>query len=399
MKIGFFTEGYYPQLNGVAVSVDECAKALERRGHEVYIVAPKYPGVKDKKRVIRITSIKYPENPEIRLATFLPSKSLLQASKIDFDIIHGHSGGPLTLLGWEIARLKRVPFLVTYHTLWNSYLHYILKGKIIKPKMVEVASRIFGNLCDTIVVPTQKVKEELISYGVEKPIKVIPNGIDLSRFQNGDRKWLSSRFAFDPQSKVVLYVGRLGKEKSVDYLLRAFKKLQEISTEKVLLVIVGDGVEKSRLKELAKKLRIHQSVIFTGGIDNAFLPHVYASADVFVFASRTETQGMVIIEAMAAGLPVVTVYDDAYTDMVKDGINGFLVKGSPSKFAEFVNKILTDASLREKFSQKAQEEVKKYAIDAIAEQLEILYKELRAKNSKKVDSPFRNLTKYLLLQD
>jgi len=265
--------------------------------------------------------------------------------------------------------------------------------------MVEVASRIFGNLCDTIVVPTKKVREELISYGVEKPIKVIPNGIDLNRFQNGDSKWLSSRFAFDPQAKIVLYVGRLGKEKSVDYLLRAFKKLQEISSEKVLLVIVGDGVEKSRLKELAKKLHIHQSVIFTGGIENAFLPHVYASADVFVFASKTETQGMVIVEAMASGLPVVTVYDDAYMDMVKDGINGFLVKGSPSKFAEYVDKILSDKSLRKKFSQKAQEEVKKYAIDSIAEQLEILYKELIAKNSRKVDSPFRNLTKYLLLQD
>lgn len=395
MKIGFFTDGYFPQLNGVAISVDACAKALEKRGHEVYIVAPKYPGVKDEKNVIRITSIKYPENPEIRLATFLPGKSLLLASKVDFDIIHGHSGGPLTLLGWEVAKLKRIPFVVTYHTLWNHYMHYILKGKIIRPKMAEIASKIFGNLCDTLVVPTKKVKEELLSYGVDKPIEIISNGIELSHFKSGDKLWLRKQFEIASDSKILLYVGRLGKEKSVDYLLRFFAKLQK-ELPKTTFVIVGDGTEKTKLRELAKKLKIDKKVIFAGPINPSVLPNVYSGADVFVFASKTETQGIVILEAMASGLPVVTIYDDAYTDIITDGVTGLLVKGSPSLFAKRVSSLLQNPQLQQTLSANARKIVDAYSVHTIAVQLEALYQDLIIKNAKKIDFPFRTLSKYLL---
>lgn len=395
MKIGFFTEGYYPQLTGVATTVDACARALERRGHEVYIIAPKVPGVKDEKRVIRIASIKHPRESEFRVATVFPGRSLLLASKVDFDIIHGHAGGPLTLLGWEVAKLKRVPFLVTYHTLWNSYMHYILKGKVIKPRMVEIASRIFGNLCDSLVVPTKKIKEELSSYGVEKPIHVIPNGINLDQFRGGDSKWLRKTLKIDSETKIVLYVGRLGKEKSVDYLIKAFKALHK-ELPQTALVIVGDGAEKHKLRELTRKLTIEKHVYFTGGVDQVFLRNVYAGADVFAFASRTETQGMVVLEAMAAGLPVITVDDPAYTDVIHEGVTGMLVKGSPTAFAKKLAVLLNDEELQRKLAAAALAKVGEYSIDHVAEQLEKLYKQLIAQNSRKIDFPFRHLSKYLL---
>src|SRR3989344_4288766 len=130
MRIGFFTDGFLPQPNGVATSVYETAKELERRGHEVVIVAPRFPGYVDRElKVIRHASVRVVKQPETRLALHLPDRNLREVMSYDFDIIHGHSGGPVTLIGWEAARAKKIPFVVTYNTLWNRYTHYILKGK------------------------------------------------------------------------------------------------------------------------------------------------------------------------------------------------------------------------------------------------------------------------------
>lgn len=395
MKIGFFTDGYLPQVNGVAVSVAACARALEKRGHEVYIIAPSYPRYKDKKRVIRINSITYPENPEIRLATFLPGKSLLSASRVDFDIVHGHSGGPVTLLGWEVAKLKRVPFVVTYHTLWNQYTHYILKGRVIKPKMAEVASKIFGNLCDTLIVPTKKVRSELVSYGIDKPIEVIPNGIQLDAFLTAKQGWLRKKYHIPENKHILLYVGRMAKEKSIDYLIRSFSEVHKKDKDSIL-VLVGDGPETSHLKELATRSGVEDSVIFTGYVDQKKIPLVYADADIFVFASQSETQGMVILEAFASGTPVVAVQDDAFTDVITNGKDGLLVKGSPRVFANAVLDLLNDTKKMEQIKDEMKKEMGIYSADKVAERLENLYKDLVTKNSKKIDFPFRNLTKYLL---
>ena len=145
MKIGLFTDGYLPGVTGVATSVHAMAQELERRGHTVVLVAPKYPKYKDSRPVIRLRSVTLPSKKDLRIATYLPGTSVLLASQLDLDIIHGHAGGPVTMLGWEISRIKRVPFVVTYHTLFNQYTHYILKGKVIRPRMAEVVTKIFAN--------------------------------------------------------------------------------------------------------------------------------------------------------------------------------------------------------------------------------------------------------------
>ena len=132
MRIGFFTDGFLPQPNGVATSVFEAARELERRGHEVFIVAPRYPGFVDKNiNVIRLTSIKIFEEPEMRIALNIPDRGLRKIMSMDFDLIHGHSGGPVTFLGFQVARAKKIPYVATYHTLWNKYTHYFLKGKVV----------------------------------------------------------------------------------------------------------------------------------------------------------------------------------------------------------------------------------------------------------------------------
>lgn len=393
MVIGFFTDGYFPQLNGVAVSVAACAKALEDLGHEVYIIAPSYPNVKNEsKKVIRITSVKYSESPNIRLATYLPGKSITLSKKINFDIIHGHGGGPLTMLGFEVAKVSRIPYVVTYHTLWNQYMHYFLNGKVITPKMTEVASRIFGNRCDMVVVPTNKVKMELLSYGIDKPIKIISNGIDITRFKNASSSWLRQKYGIRSSTKIVLHVGRVGKEKSINYLLDAYcKVLAEVPDS--IFILVGDG-SVNTFEEYAKELGIQNNILFTGGLLPLDIPAVYKGADVFVFASRTETQGVVILEAMASGIPVVTVKDDAYVEIFKNGKGGLMVDGDANDFAKEVVGVLSDAKKRELMVKESLKIVEEHSILATARELEHLYTALIAKNNRRNSIPHR-FSKYI----
>ena len=218
MKIGFFTDSYLPQLDGLATSVEICARALEDLGHEVYVIAPRYPRYNDiSPNVYRLTSIKFVDTPEMRWTLQLPEKPLLKIIRINFDIIHGHSGGGMTLLGLEIARAKNIPFIGTYHTLLNRYTHYFFNGKIVTPKMVEFASKFIGNLCDYLIAPTERVKDELILYGVKRPIHVLPSGIDLENYKKRKKGFIRQKLKIVSRKKILLYVGRLGKEKSVDF--------------------------------------------------------------------------------------------------------------------------------------------------------------------------------------
>lgn len=330
MRIGFFTDGFPPQTNGVATTVYESMEALIKKGHEVFVVAPKYPKFKDKgKNIFRISSIPMSKNPDVRIGLSLPEKELRD---MDFDLIHGHSGGPISFLGWEIARGKSIPYIITYHTLWNKYTHYFLKGAIVKPKMMEVATRVFGNRSDMMLAPSKRVARELKAYGVKAPIEVVPSGINISRFKNVEGGFLRKKLRLDQESKILLFVGRLGKEKSVDFLVEAFAGLDNPDT---YLVLVGDGPEKKALKDLARKLGVNDEVFFLGEVDHEDIPKVYKDSTIFVFSSRSETQGMVIPEALASSLPVVALKDPTIEEYVKNGKNGFIAKDKN----DFVNKI------------------------------------------------------------
>jgi glycosyltransferase involved in cell wall biosynthesis len=374
MKIGFFTDAYFPQVNGVATSVDAWAKGLEELGHKVYIVAPNYPGYKDRDGIIRLTSLKVLRQPEIRLAVYLPAKSILKVSKVNFDIIHAFSGGTVSTLGLIVARLKKVPFVFTYYTRWNQYTHYFFKGKVIRPKMVEGASRIFCNRCDFLIAPMPKIKDELMAYGVKKPIFVIPSGVDLKKFRKIKKGFLRKIAGID-KGKILLYVGRLGKEKSVDFLLKAFQKVHD-KDPFVKMVLVGDGPEKTKIEELSSRLNIKKNVYFTGLVNHDDINKVYADADLFVFASQTETQGMVILEALASGLPVVAVNDAVYEGIIKDKKNGILVSNDIDQFAKACLFLLNNATYRKKLSENAVKFVEKFSISTTTETLEKLYEKL-----------------------
>jgi len=375
MKIGFFTDSYLPQLNGVATSVDVWARTLEKLGHTVYIIAPRYPGYKDaRKRVIRLTSLKLWRQPEIRLAIYPTPKTILKISKLNLDIIHGLSGGSISTLGLIVARLKKIPFVFTYYTRWNHYTHYILEGKLVSPKMAERVSRVFCNKCDCITVPMQKIKDELVSFGVKKPITVIQSGVDLDKFAKQNIESLS-KITGIKKRKILLYVGRLSKEKSVDFLLKAFQ-LIKIKNPRSHLVLVGDGPDKGKLKKLSQRLHIEKNVHFTGLVNHEEINKVYKHASVFVFASQTETQGIVILEALASGLPIVAVADEVFDGVLKDKINSVLVERNEEQFAKACLAILNNNLYREKLSKNAYKIAYEFSVSKTAREFERLYQML-----------------------
>lgn len=381
MKIGFFTDGYLPQLNGVATSVVEWSKGLEKLGHKVYIIAPSYPDYKDKKNVIRFTSFRFIKQPEIRLAVYFPGRSMLKVSTMNFDIIHGVSGGTVTNLGLIMAKLKKVPFVFTYYTRFNHYAHYFLKGKIIRPEMIERAGRIFCNRCDCIIAPMPKIKDELISFGVKRPITVIPSGVNVDKFRKQRKGYLRKKTGIK-SGKILLYVGRLGKEKSVDFLLKAFKVICE-KDPTVSLVLIGDGPEKENLEKLSEKLNISKRVYFTGLISAEEISKVYADAEIFIFASTTETQGMVILEALASSLPIVAVNDRVFDGIIQNKKNGILVKRDYKKFAQECLTILKNPSYRKSLSDYALKSVRETSTKKTAKAFEKLYENLIAQSKKR----------------
>lgn len=375
MKIGIFTDTYLPYPNGVATSVAASVRFLTARGHKVTVIAPSYPGYKDHKNVLRLSSVRIYGRLQIRVALHLPDKALLQALQTDFDIIHGHGSGPVTLIGLEIARIKNIPFVVTYHTMLNKYTHYFLKGKILRPRFMEKYSKILCNASDHIIAPTEKVKKELIRYEIRKPITVLPSGIDLNLFIKGKRGFLQKKYPALKNKSVVLYVGRLGREKSVDFIIKSFALALKKEPDMVL-VLVGDGPDKSMLEKLTEKLSINGSVIFTGFIPQKDIPHVYKSADLFVFASQTETQGMVLIEAMDSSLPVLAVDHSAFDETLQSGSNGVLTRKNVTEFAGHILLLLKDTALRLRLAKNAQESVQKFSAKITSEKLEELYQAL-----------------------
>lgn len=383
MKICFFTDFYLPDPNGVAENVALSAKSLEDRGHTVYIAAPKYPSFKDKDpRVIRLPSTKVYKNPEFRLFVPLPEKGFRRLTTLPADVFHGHAGGTLTILGWELSRLKNTPYVFTYHTLLNRYTHYI-PGNLLSPKVAEVATKVYCNLTDYIIAPTTRVKKELLKYGVRKPISVIAGGVDLARFNGKNKDYLRDKLGLPKAAKILLYVGRLGKEKSVDFLLQTFQ-LTKQKRKDTWLVLVGDGPERKNLEQLAGRLKISDQVIFTGVISRDEIPLIYSGADLFVFASQTETQGLVVIEAMASGLPVVAVEDAAFEGVILDGKNGFLTRKVQEEFAQKTLLLLENPSLCEQFSLKAREHiVANFSAARQAHLLEKIYRQVIAEHQAK----------------
>ncbi|PIT89189.1 MAG: hypothetical protein COU27_01665 [Candidatus Levybacteria bacterium CG10_big_fil_rev_8_21_14_0_10_36_7] len=384
MKIAYFTDTYLPQLNGVSVSVQTVVGALRKKGHTVFVFAPEIKGHEDKSEdIIRLKSFKIlSSEPAVLLPMLLPNKNYRKVMSLDFDLIHAHGNGAFSLLGYQVALMRGIPYVLTFHNLHTKYTHYIFKGKIVTPRMVAGALKAFGNICDGVIAPSFKMKAELLRFGIKKHIEVIPNPIEIEKFGVGDREFLRKKFGILPKDPIILSVGRLGKEKNFKFILKCFATIHK-KYHNTHFVLIGTGTEEKNLKELAESLKLGEYMHFAGKEDASQMPSIYAGADIFMFASTTETQGMVVSEAAASGLPLIVVKDSAYENVVTEK-NGYSLPLLQKEFVEKTIFLLQNPNVRKKMGEESRKIVKQiYGQADIADRLVNYYNDILISTSGK----------------
>jgi len=383
MRIGFFSDTYLPVVHGVTISMETFRNELEKMGHEVYIYTTEIPGYKDSNpRVFRFKSVRVFKKPELRNAIdFLPvNHSLNDVIDFPLDVIHAHTPFSLGVLAKFISKKQKIPLIYTHHTHYPEYVKAYLKEAHLLPYLAKVYSRWFCNISNVVIAPSLKIKKLLYSYGVKKhiPIHVLPTGIDINKFKPSARIRSSMRkkLKISSDKKILIHVGRIGEEKNVEFVVKAFAEIKK-AYDNVLLMMVGDGYFLGRLKEIVDELGLKNSVLFTGTVPYEDIVAYYQASDIFVFASLTDTQGIVILEAMGCGLPIVTIKDDAFSDIITDGQEGFMIENQSVKvFAQRVSEILKNKELYENFSSLARKHVVNFSKERTAEKLEEIYNNL-----------------------
>ncbi|MDI3547019.1 MAG: 1,2-diacylglycerol 3-alpha-glucosyltransferase [Halanaerobiales bacterium] len=375
MRIGFFTDSYKPYMSGVVKSIDLFTAELLKLGHDVYIFAPNYPDAERKKNVYRFKSVPAPTNPGFRLAIPISNRVVQEVKELRLDIIHTHSPFLMGWLGRYVARKLDLPLVFTYHTLYEEYAHYAPVGKELARRLAIKYSRDYCQSCDLVIAPTKFVEKVLKDYQITTRLKTVATGIDLTPYRENDASWVREKYQIHDKEKVLLFVGRLGQEKNVTFLLKAFRKVLDSITN-VRLLLVGDGPERGRLERMVEQISLNDKVIFAGRQEPVKVVDYYLASDLFVFPSITETQGLVTLEAMAGGLPVVAVNAAGSTVMVDDGFNGLLVKADQYLFAEAVIELLTHETRYNLFRKNALKKAEQLSIENMTAELLAGYREI-----------------------
>lgn len=331
MRIGLFTDTYPPYINGVSTSVLMLKQGLEKLGHEVYVVTVNSENFHYKKEdnVLMIPGIPIGIY-DFRMTSLYPLRALKIIKSWNLDVIHTHTEFAVGTFARLIAKQYNIPLVHTYHTMYEEYIYYITKGYFdgASKKLVEYLTLF---LCDKtveeLIVPTKKTydlfKEK---YKVKRDVHIIPSGIDVTRFykENVDLlsiKSLKKELNIKKDDFVILFVGRIAKEKSIDFLIKNLKTILK-KVPKARMIIVGDGPDMNELALLVRENKLDKHVIFTGKVPWSEIPKYYQLANVFVTASKTETQGLTVIEAMAAEKPVVAIKDESFELVMKDKQDG-----------------------------------------------------------------------------
>ena len=383
MRIGIFTDTYPPYINGVSTSVSMLENALRKKGHQVYIVTVNTENMRYKyendEHIIRIPGVPIGIY-DYRLTGVYPLKAINKIKKWNLDVIHSHTEFGVGTFARIIAKQYNIPLVHTYHTMYEDYVHYITKGYFnnTSKKIVEYLTNFYCNQTATeLIVPTKKTydlfKEK---YKYTRNVHIIPTGIEVEKFykENTDPEKLEEirkKHGLNKGDFVILYVGRLGQEKSVDVLIEAH---QELAREyKAKLLIVGDGPDMDTYKNLVHKLKIDDNVIFTGKVPWTEVTLYYQIADIFATASKSETQGLTVIEAMAASLPVVAVDDESFRNVIIDGLNGHLFD-TKKEYKKYVKSFIDEPSKLQQFSKQARINADTYSSKYFAERVLDVYR-------------------------
>lgn len=383
LRIGLFTDTYAPQVNGVSISLQLVSEGLKKRGHQVTIFAPRFPGYHDEQpSVVRLPSLKYLNDPPIYVAVLGTPRSTWSLTRKHFDVLHAHSPLSVGLLAYLTASTKNLPLIYTYHTSITDYTHYLkfIGGTGIIRHGARWFSTASTNLGDQIVVPSPKFHRLLLSQKVNKPIHTVPNGIDLSNFKVSKNPGsLRNRLGIKKDAPILLSLGRMDPEKHLDFLVDAFALLVKQYPD-ARLVFAGDGSARKGVEEKVAAMHLKDCVHFLGMINRTEIPDVLHDATVFLSASITEVHPISVIEAIASGLPLVAVQDEAFEGMIENDQNGYLVPMDVKVFSEKVSALIADPEKLERFGKRSAELSQKFSIEGQVETLENLYIEAILQN-------------------
>jgi 1,2-diacylglycerol 3-alpha-glucosyltransferase len=412
MRIGFFSETYLPRTDGIAISIETFRQELEALGHEVYIFAPS-PAFRYKEsspHIIRFPAFKGLFFDDYLTSLFYPPREIRAIEKLGLDLIHFHTPTQIGLLGAFTALKNDIPLVSTYHADLYEYIKLypkVLPGalalslitplavsgdrrdfqealRMMKPerdinvwnqKIAKSMITVVHNRCDVLVAPSEKIRRQLTDWGTRPPIEVVATGVDPIATIAEDPDFIRTEYGLDPSDRIILFVGRLGKEKNVELILNSMPAILEQVPDAKALIVGEHTPGRGQLEELAAKLGIAGRVSFTGHIDHQELGAIYHQATLFAFPSLTDTQGLVLNEAAHAGLPIVMV-DPLITEVVEDGKNGLVTAPNKREFAAAIIKILQDEPLRLSMSSTSRKLAAQHTAGKQAAKLLRLYQDV-----------------------
>lgn len=389
MRIGLFSDTFPPDINGVATATRNLFEILTKMGHEVYVVTTNLAGKKkitEEGHIIRIPGLVMKKLYSYRAAGIFNRKVYLYLQRKGFDIIHVQTEAGIGAFGRLVANFLEIPLVYTYHTMYADYAFYLKDYFPVSEKVGELIMSAFSKnwalAPDQMITTSNKTRDALISYGVERYINVISNGFDFKTMEIDHEdlrkiKEIRSTYSLEDCFSLVV-LGRIGKEKGLDMLLRCLKRLQEETDINAKLLIVGDGSYKSELEKLTRKLNLDNAVIFIGAVPHEDVKLYYRACDLTLSGSLSETQGLTIAESMATKSLVLVREDSNFKPLVEEGRTGFFFKDEES----FVQKVKLISSLEKEEKEKLKEQGYERdhelnSLEAFGRSMEYVYKKAR----------------------
>lgn len=379
MRIAMMTNNYKPYVGGVPISVERLAEGLRARGHEVTVFAPAYPGVAEEPGVVRIRAMHSLWKGDYLAPSMFDPKTEAAFKAGNFQLIHVHHPVLMGHMGLYLSRKYGVPLVFTYHTRYEEYLHYArLKpnGAAMRflQRTVPAHNRAFMNRCSLLFAPTPLMRNYLRDIGVTAPVEVLPTGLGAEDFAQNAAQSAALRRRYAPGGQRLLCtVARVEPEKNIGFLLRALARHKAEGGAASRLVVVGDGSAREGLQKEAEALGLAEDVFFVGCVPHEQLAAWYGAADLFVFASKSETQGIVLLEAMAGGLPVLALAASGVDDVVVNGVNGLRTREDEAVFAKELGALLQNDALRAQLAANARVTADACRAEQVAGQAERYY--------------------------
>ncbi|HVW70897.1 MAG TPA: glycosyltransferase [Steroidobacteraceae bacterium] len=387
MRVLFISDVYFPRVNGVSTSIRTFREDLAACGVETVLVAPRYDskggpdGVDaDEPGLLRVDSGKVPRDPEDRRMRWgALARTLDSLPRDEFDVVHIHTPFIAHYAGSRFARRANIPCVATYHTFFEEYVHHYVP---VMPRGIGrfIARAFTRSQCDDVqalIAPSDPMRDILVEYGVSTPIHVLPTGLPADRFVAGDGQRFRAQVGLSADRPLMTYIGRVAHEKNIDFLVHVFARVRE-AVPKAMLVIAGEGPARESLRHLVGSLKLEKHVYFAGYLDrNTALLDCYAAADVFAFASRTETQGLVLLEAMAQGAPVVSTAELGTRSILKPGCGAVVVEERRDEFAAAVIRVLQARGLQQELGERGRAYARTWSSTSMARRLADLYGAVR----------------------